>query len=198
MGPEHSTIPTSVVLHSAGLKLAVPSNPYDAKGLLKSAIRDNNPVVYVWHKALLPMPGEIPDEDYTVPFGVAEVKREGTDVTVVGISNMVNFALDVADELDGQSSVEVIDPRTLEHFDLETVLESVEKTNRLVIVDEDRERCNFAGELGFKIQEQAFDSLDAPIQRVCAKNYPIAGGFMEQHVLPSRATLKAAIQGAVA
>jgi pyruvate/2-oxoglutarate/acetoin dehydrogenase E1 component len=196
---EHSRIPSALILHHPGLKLVVPSDPYDAKGLLKTAIRDDNPVVYFWHKAIMGMKGEVPEEEYTIPFGQAAVKRQGDDVTVVAVSNMVNFAMDVARELATEGiSVEVIDPRTLEPLDLGTVLHSVEKTNRLVIVDEDTERCGFAAELGLQIVEHGFDLLDTPIQRVCAANYPIAGGFMEQHVLPSRARLKAAIQGAVA
>jgi pyruvate dehydrogenase E1 component beta subunit len=195
---EHSHIPTSLTLHHPGLKLVVPSNPYDAKGLLKTAIRDDNPVVYFWHKAIMGMKGQVPEEEYTIPFGQADIKREGSDVTVVGVSHMVNFALDVAKDLEGEISVEVIDPRTLEPLDLDTILDSIEKTNRVVIVDEDTERCSFAAELGFQIIEHGFDLLDAPIQRVCAANYPIAGGFLEQHVLPSRAKIKAAIQEVIA
>ena len=191
---EHSQIPSAMVLHSPGLKLAVPSTPYDAKGLLKAAIRDDNPVCFFWHKLLMGLTGDVPEEDYTVPFGVAEVKREGSDVTVVANSMMVQYALQVAQELEGQISVEVVDPRTLEPLDLDTILESVTKTGRVVIADEDTERCGFAGELGFQIMEHAFDSLDAPIKRVCAANYPIAGGYIEQHILPNAAKLSAAIR----
>jgi len=194
---EHSQIPSTLVLHSPGLKLALPSNPYDAKGLLKTAIRDNNPVCFFWHKLLLGMKGEVPEEEYTIPFGVAEVKREGTDVTVVAVSNMVNLALAAAQELQGKISVEVIDPRTLEPLDMDTILKSVEKTGRVVIVDEDTERCGFAAELGFQIQNKVFDSLDAPIRRVCAANYPIAGGYMEKCVLPQQSQIKAAIEAQV-
>jgi pyruvate dehydrogenase E1 component beta subunit len=125
------------------------------------------------------------------------VKREGTDVTVVGISKMVNNALEVAQELEGKISVEVIDPRTLEPFDIETVLQSVDKTGHLVVVDEDTERCGFPAELAFQVQDMAFDSLDAPIKRVCAANFPIAGGYMEQHILPQSAQIKAAIEEVV-
>jgi pyruvate dehydrogenase E1 component beta subunit len=107
---------------------------------------------------------------------------------------MVNYTLEVAKDIEGEISVEVIDPRTLEPLDIETILKSLEKTNRLVIVDEDTERCSFAAELGFQINELGFDLLDAPIERVCARNMPIAGGFMEQHVLPSRDKIKQAIR----
>jgi pyruvate dehydrogenase E1 component beta subunit len=195
---EHSQIPSAAVLHKPGLKLALPSNPYDAKGLLKTAIRDNNPVIYFWHKALMAMPGEVPEDEYVIPFGVADIKREGSDVTVVAISKMVNHALEVARELEGEISVEVIDPRTLEPFDIDTVLQSVDKTGHLVIVDEDTERCGFPAEIAFQVQEMAFDSLDAPIKRVCAANFPIAGGYMEQHILPQPAQIKAAIEEVVA
>jgi pyruvate dehydrogenase E1 component beta subunit len=191
---EHSQVPTGPILHSPGLKLAVPSNPYDAKGLLKTAIRDNNPVCYFYHKTLIMMTGEVPEEEYTIPFGVADVKKEGTDVTVVAVSAMVNHALAVADELEGKISVEVIDPRTLEPLDLDTVLKSVEKTGRLVIVDEDTERCGFAGELCAQVVEKAFDLLDAPVKRVCAANVPIAGGYLEKHVLPQPAQIKTAVE----
>jgi pyruvate dehydrogenase E1 component beta subunit len=194
LGNEHSHIPSASVLHSPGLKLAVPSSPFDAKGLLKAAIRDNNPVCYFWHKGLMGMTGEVPEEEYVVPFGVAEVKRQGSDVTVVANSLMVNHALNVANQLEGSISVEVIDPRTLEPLDLNTILESVEKTGRVVIVDEDIKRCGFAAELGFQIQKKAFSILKAPIQRICAANYPIAGGHMEEHVLPGPDQIKAAIE----
>jgi len=195
---EHSKLPSAMVLHHPGLKLAVPSNPYDAKGLLKTAIRDDNPVCYFWHLALMAMPGEIPDEEYTVPFGVAEVKREGSDITVLAISNMVNLALEVAEKLAGKISVEVIDPRTLEPFDMEAVVKSVEKTGHLVIVDEDTENCGFAAELGFRIQDKIFDELDAPVKRVCGANYPIAGGYLEQHVLPKQEQILKAIEDTLA
>jgi pyruvate dehydrogenase E1 component beta subunit len=195
---EHSHIPSSLVLRSPGLKLAVPSNPYDAKGLLKTAIRDDNPVCFFWHKVLMMKKGDVPEEEYTIPFGLANIRREGTDVTVVAVSNMVNYALAVADELEGRISVEVIDPRTLEPLDMETILKSVEKTGHVVVVDEDTERCGLPAEIGFQIQEKAFDSLDAPIKRVCAANYPIAGGHMEKHILPQPAQIKAAIEAVMA
>ncbi len=182
---EHSKFPAAMVLHHPGLKLALPSNPYDAKGLLKTAIRDDDPVCYFWHIQQMAMQGKVPEEEYTIPFGVADIKREGSDVTVLAVSRMVQLALKAAKQLEGEISVEVIDPRTLEPFDMDAVINSVEKTGHLVIVDEDTECCGFPAELGFRIQEQAFDELDGPIRRVCAANFPIAGGHMEQRVLPS-------------
>jgi pyruvate dehydrogenase E1 component beta subunit len=196
LGNEHSHVPSTMVLHSPGLKLAIPSTPHDAKGLLKSAIRDNNPVCFFWHKGLMGMTGDVPQEDYTVPFGVAEVKRQGSDVTVVANSLMVTYALEVASQLDGELSVEVIDPRTLEPLDMDTIMDSVSKTGRVVIVDEDIERCGFAAELAFQIQKKAFSTLKAPIQRVCAANYPIAGGYMEEQILPGTLQIRAAIEAA--
>jgi pyruvate dehydrogenase E1 component beta subunit len=195
---EHSRIPEALVLHHPGLKLAVPSNPYDAKGLLKTAIRDDDPVVFFWHKAIMGMKGEVPEDEYLIPFGIADVKRTGQDVTVVATSNMVNLALKAATGLaDEGIDVEVIDPRTLEPLDLETILKSVSKTNRLVIADEDTQRCGFAAELAMQVVEHGFDLLDAPIKRVCAANYPIAGGFMEEHLLPGQAQIETAIRQAL-
>jgi pyruvate/2-oxoglutarate/acetoin dehydrogenase E1 component len=194
VGPEHSQCPESVMMHTAGLKVVLPSTPYDAKGLLKTAIRDNNPVVFFYHKRLLGIPGEVPEEEYTIPFGVADVKREGKDVTVVATSYMVKHALDVAEELKDKVSVEVIDPRTLEPLDIDTIVESVKKTGRVVIVDEDMKRCSVSAEIGMQIMENAFDSLDAPIQRVASANMPIAGAYMEQYVLPQPKDIVAAIE----
>ncbi|MBW1682016.1 MAG: hypothetical protein JRF59_09450 [Deltaproteobacteria bacterium] len=198
LGNEHSQCPFSLVLRSPGLKLAAPSDPYDAKGLLKTAIRDNNPVVYFFHKGLLGMSGPVPEEDYTIPFGQAVVRREGDDVTVVAPSFMGFWAIAAAEELKDRFSVEVIDPRTLEPLDLDTILVSVRKTGHLVILDEDTERCGFAAELAMQVMEKAFDDLDAPIKRVCAANYPIPGGVMEKYVIPQPEQVMAAIEEVMA
>ncbi len=194
VGPEHSQCPESIFLHTPGLKLVLPSTPYDAKGLLKTAIRDNNPVVFFYHKRLLGATGEVPEEEYTVPFGMADIKREGKDVTVVATSRMVQFSLEAASELEGKLSVKVVDPRTLEPLDIDTIIESVRKTGRVVIVDEDTLRCDVSAEIGMQIMEKAFDSLDAPIQRVGAANLPIAGALMEQYVLPRPEDIVSAIE----
>jgi pyruvate/2-oxoglutarate/acetoin dehydrogenase E1 component len=195
---EHSRCPLAMILHHPGLKLVLPSTPYDAKGLMKTAIRDDNPVCFFFHKLLLGAKGPVPEEEYTIPFGVADIKKEGSDVTVVATGLMVHYALGAAKELEGKVSVEVIDPRSLEPLDLPTILKSVEKTGRVVIIDEDTERCGFAAELATQIMEQSFDSLDAPIKRVCAANYPIPGGPLERNVLPQPQQVKAAIEGMVA
>ena len=194
---EHSKTPIVPLLHFPGIKVVLPSTPYDAKGLLKTAIRDNNPVFFLWHKALGFSAGEVPDGEYTIPFGVADVKKVGSDVTVVASGMMVHYALKVAAELEGKISVEVIDPRSFEPLDLNTILKSVEKTGRLVIVDEDTERCGFAAELGFQVMEKAFDLLDAPIKRVCSPNYPIPGGYVEEAYLPNPDKISAAVKEVV-
>jgi len=197
LGPEHSQSPAGVVLHTPGLKLAMPSDAYSAKGLMKTAIRDNNPVVFFFHMRLLAAVGPIPDEEYTLPFGVADIKREGSDVTVVATSYMVDLALQAATALEDRISVEVIDPRTLEPLDIDTIIRSVEKTGRAVIVDEDVRRGGVGAEIGMQIMERAFDSLDSPVQRVGAADLPIAAGYMEQYVLPQTKDVVAAIESAV-
>jgi pyruvate/2-oxoglutarate/acetoin dehydrogenase E1 component len=194
LGPDHSHCPYSVVLHHPGMKVVVPSTPYDAKGLLKTAIRDNNPVCFFFHKALIGLKEDVPEDDYTIPMGKAVVRCEGSDVTVVAASYMNHLALKAAEKVKDEVSVEVIDPRTLEPFDLDTVLASVSKTGRVVVVDEDTERCGFGGELVAQIVEHAFDELDAPIKRVCAANYPIASGGYERFVLPNLDQVVAAIR----
>jgi pyruvate/2-oxoglutarate/acetoin dehydrogenase E1 component len=193
VGPEHSQTMESVIMHTPGLKLVVPSNAYDAKGLLKTAIRDNSPVVFLYHKLLLGAMGDCPEEEYTIPFGVADIKQKGTDVTVIATAYMVNLALKAAKQLEGKVSVEVIDLRTLEPLDINTIITSVKKTGRVVIVDEDTLRCGVHSEIAMQIMEKAFDSLDCPIQRVGAANMPIPGGFLEAHVLPKVEDIVAAI-----
>ena len=198
LGPEHSQCPESFIMHKPGLKLVVPSDPYSAKGLLKTAIRDDNPVVFFYHKRLLGLQGEIPEEEYMIPFGVADIKRKGTDVTVVATSYMVQLALQVAEEMKDKVSIEVVDPRTLEPLDIDTIADSARKTGRGVIVDEDTRRCGVGAEIGMQIMENAFDSLDAPIQRVAAANLPIPGAYMEQYVLPQPKDIVAAIEAVIA
>lgn len=195
LGPDHSKCMESFILRAPGLKLVIPSSPYDAKGLLKTAIRDNNPVVFYEHKSLLGVVGPVPDEEYTVELGVADVKREGSDVTVVATGYMVRLTLQVADILQSEKdlSIEVIDPRTLEPLDMETIVKSVKKTHRVVIVDEDTLRCGPHAEIGMQIMKEAFDYLDAPVERVGAANYPIAAGYLEQFILPQPQQISDAI-----
>jgi pyruvate dehydrogenase E1 component beta subunit len=194
IGAEHSESPHAYIMHTPGLKLALPSTPYDAQGLMKTAIRDNNPVFFFYHKLLMGAVGEVPEEEYAIPFGKADVKRAGIDVTVVATSNMVSLSLDVARELEGNISVEVIDPRTLEPLDIDTIIESVRKTGHAVVVDEDTKRCGVTAEIAAQITERAFDELEAPVRRVAAANIPIPGGIAEEHCLPQRSNIAAAVE----
>lgn len=193
LGAEHSQCPEAVVMHTPGLKLVVPSNAYDAKGLMKTAIRDDNPVVFFYHKVLLGSKSDIPDEEYTIPFGEAKIVREGTDVTVVATGLMVSYCLQVAESLKDKVSMEIIDPRTLEPLDIDTIITSVKKTGRAVVVDEDTTRCGVGAEIAMQIIENAFDYLDAPVKRLGAANSPIPGGIMEKYVLPYPKDIEAVI-----
>lgn len=181
-------------LHQPGIKVAMPSTPYDAKGMFKAAIRDNNPVMIPWHMGLMMDKGHVPEEDYIVPLGVAKVVREGSDVTVLANSLQLKNALAVAKKLEGKIDVEVIDPRTFEPFDMPTVLKSLAKTNRLVIVDEDWERNGFAATISARVMEEGFDLLDAPVRRVTFPNIPIPGGYMEPYIMPNPTKIEAAIR----
>jgi acetoin:2,6-dichlorophenolindophenol oxidoreductase subunit beta len=160
--------------HVPGLKVALPSTPRDAKGLLKTAIRDDNPVVFFEDKMMYKMKGVVPDGDYTIPFGVADVKREGRDVTIVATSSMVQVALGAADKL-GQLDIqaEVIDPRTMWPLDEHTLIESVKKTSRAIVVDEGYSRYGVTAEIASVIAEGAFHYLDAPVKRIGAMHVPI-------------------------
>jgi acetoin:2,6-dichlorophenolindophenol oxidoreductase subunit beta len=186
--------------HHPGIKVAMPSTPYDAKGMFKAAIRDNNPVVIPWHMGIMMLKGEVPDvgEDYVVPLGVADVKRDGTDVTVLANSLQLQHALKVAEKLEGELSVEVIDPRSFVPFDMDTLLRSLEKTNRLVVVDEDWESGGFAATVSARVMEQGFDLLDAPVTRVTLPNMPVPGGYMEEYVAPNPERIEAAIRAVCA
>ena len=197
---QHSQSLEAWFMHTPGLKVAVPSTPYDAKGLLKAAIRDDNPVIFLEHKALYVTKGQVPEGEYLVPFGVADVKREGTDVTIVGIHTMVNRALAAAEKLEAEGiSVEVIDPRTLVPLDIETILRSVRKTKHLIISHEAVERCGIAAEIAMQVIDCAFDYLDAPIVRVCGKNVPIPYNIaLERLAIPQEEDLIAAVHKVLA
>ncbi len=159
--------------HLPGMLVAMPSTPYDAKGLLKTAIRLDDPVMFIEQKLLYNTAGPVPEEEYTIPFGLADVKREGTDCTVVATSMTVRKALKAADLLQGEGiSVEVVDPRTLFPLDMETIVESVKKTSRLVVTHEAPERGGFAAEVVAQVSDKAFGYVDAPIQRICAPSVP--------------------------
>jgi acetoin:2,6-dichlorophenolindophenol oxidoreductase subunit beta len=171
---QHSQSLHAWLSHVPGLKVAMPSTPYDAKGLLKTAIRDDNPVVFFEDKMMYKQKGPVPEEEYTIPFGVADVKREGEDITIVATSSMVQVALGAAEMLEKVGvSAEVIDPRTTWPLDEKTLVESAKKTSRAIVVDEGYGRYGVTGEIASVIAEGAFYSLDAPVKRMGAMHVPI-------------------------
>ena len=197
LAAQHSQSPYSMWMHLAGLKIVLPSAPADAKGLLKSAIRDNNPVVSFECSRLMTATGPVPDGEHLVPIGVAEVKRTGTDVTIVGLAYYVAEALAVAEELAREGiSIEVVDPRTLVPLDAETLRASVRKTGRVVIVDEAPATCSAASEIAAVLTEDAetFRALRAPVRRVCAAPVPVPyTPSLERAALPGRDDITAAV-----
>jgi len=173
-GAQHSQSIEAWYVHTPGLVVVLPSTPYDAKGLLKAAIRDDNPVIFLEHKAMYSLKGQVPDEEYVVPLGQADVKRTGRDATVVAAGYMVHFALEAADQLAAEGiEIEVIDPRTLKPLDEETIYGSVRKTNRAVVVQEACKTAGVGAEWGMLIYENCFDWLDAPVVRVTGQDVPI-------------------------
>ena len=172
---QHSQALESWYAYFPGLKVVMPSTPADAKGLLKSAIRDDDPVIFIEQERMYGIKGEVPeDDDFTIPLGVAEIKREGTDATIVVRSLMVPTALKAAEQLEQQGvSCEVIDPRTIRPLDIETIVKSVKKTNRVVIAEESHPFCGVAAEISAEINERAFDYLDAPVRRVSGEDVPM-------------------------
>lgn len=195
----HSQSLEAWFMHVPGLYVAVPSTPYDAKGLLKAAIRGKNPVLFCEHKLLYPVEGEVAEEEYTIPFGVADVKREGDDATVVATLYMVHKALKAAEELEAEGiSVEVVDPRTLTPLDKRTIIDSVKKTGRLVVVSEDCKTAGVSAEIAAIVAEEAIDYLDAPIKRVAEPDTPIPfSPPLEQYVIPDEKAIIRAVKEVV-
>jgi pyruvate dehydrogenase E1 component beta subunit len=193
---QHSQCLESWFMHVPGLKVAMPSTPYDAKGLLISAIRDDNPVVFLEHKILYANEGEVPAGEYTIPFGQADIKREGTDVTIVATAQMVHLSLSAAEKLAGEGiSVEVVDPRTLSPLDEDTIIKSVQKTHRLVIVHEEVKFAGSGAEIAAIVAEKAFDYLDAPIIRVAAPFCPVPfSPPLEAEFIPSEGQIIDAVK----
>lgn len=202
---QHSQTLWGTFAHLPGMKVVVPSNPYDAKGLMISAIRDDNPVIYIFHKGVLGLgwmknnpraTGPVPEDPYTVPIGKAAVAREGTDVTVVTISLSVHRALDAAEQLENEGiSVEVLDLRSLVPLDREAILDSVRKTHRLLVVDEDYKSFGMTGEVITTAVEGAFDYLDAPPARIAIPDVPIPySRVLEQFVLPDADKIVAGVK----
>jgi acetoin:2,6-dichlorophenolindophenol oxidoreductase subunit beta len=184
---QHSQSLHAWVAHVPGLKVAVPSTPYDAKGLLKSAIRDDNPVVFFEDKMMFATKGPVPEEEYTLPLGVADVKREGEDLTIVATSSMVYVALEAAELLEQEGvSAEVVDPRTLVPLDRETLVASVVKTGRALVVDEGHTSYGVSAELAAVLADEAFWHLDAPVKRLAALDVPIPfSPVLEDETVPT-------------
>jgi pyruvate/2-oxoglutarate/acetoin dehydrogenase E1 component len=198
LAAQHSQSPYSMFMNLAGLKMFLPSTPYDMKGLLKTAIRDNNPVISFESNRLMTRKGPVPDEDYTIPLGKADIKREGSDVTVVALAWLVHEAVAAAEELAQEGiSIEVIDPRTLAPLDTQTIRNSVQKTGRLVVADEAGPTAGFSAEVAAVATEDAatFARLKAPVKRVCALQVPIPySPVLEDHVFPDRKRIVAGIR----
>ena len=183
----HSQSLESLWTHFPGIYVVMPSTPYDAKGLLKAAIQDDNPVMFIEHKMLYKNKGAVPQEDYVIPFGVADVKRKGKDVTLISYSRMVLRGLEAAEALAEEGiDVEVIDLRTLNPLDMDTIIESVKKTGRVVCVTESYKNTSFINEVMAQINEEAFDWLDAPMVRVAAANVPVPRAeALEDEAIPN-------------
>ena len=170
-----------------GLKVVVPSTPYDVKGLLLASIEDNDPVIFFEDKTLYNMTGDVPEGYYTIPLGKAEIKRAGADLTIVAIGKQVHTAMEAAEILSKKGiEAEIVDPRSISPLDEDTILASVEKTNRLIIVDEANPRCNVATDIAAMVADKGFDFLDAPIKRVTAPHTPVPfSPVLEDLYLPS-------------
>jgi Pyruvate/2-oxoglutarate dehydrogenase complex, dehydrogenase (E1) component, eukaryotic type, beta subunit len=195
---QHSQALEAMYANFPGLKVVMPSTPADAKGLLKSAIRDDNPVIFMEQETMYGMKGEVPDdEDFTIPLGVADVKREGTDCTIVARSFTVPQALQAAELIHKEYgvSVEVVDPRTIKPLDIDTIVKSVKKTNRLVIAEESHAFASVGAEIAFQVVENAFDYLDAPIRRISTVEAPMPyARNLELAALPSVEKIVAAVK----
>ncbi|KZL89674.1 alpha-ketoacid dehydrogenase subunit beta [Clostridium magnum] len=184
---QHSQSLEAWLTHVPGIKVVYPSTPADAAGLLLTAIDDDNPVAFIEHKAMYGLKGEVPDDIKPIPFGVADIKREGNDVTIIATGKMVHEALKAAEQLSKDGiEVEVVDPRTLFPLDKETIFNSVNKTGKVVVVTEENKRGGYGGEISAMISEEIFDSLDAPVVRIGALNTPIPfAPNLESYVIPA-------------
>ena len=193
---QHSQCLYPVFTHIPGLKVVTPATPYDAKGLLIQAIRDNDPVIFCEHKALYTLEGDVPEEPYALPFGEANIVREGDDVSIVTLGRMVHVATEAAEALSGDGiECEVVDLRTTSPLDEDTVLETVENTGRLVVLDEAHPRCNIATDIAAMVCEKAFDSLKGPIKQVCAPHTPVPfAGTLEDLYIPDADAVQKAVK----
>lgn len=198
-GPEHSTCPEAALLPATGTYIVIPSTPYDAKGLLKSAIRDDNPVAFFEHKGMYSLKGEVPEEEYLIPLGQADVKRAGSDVSVIAWGRLVHRALEAAEMAAADGiDVEVLDPRGLRPLDTEAIVRTVEKTGRVVVTHEAGRTGGAGAEIAAIIAETCLTSLEAPIRRVCGIETPIPQSVhLEQFIIPTARDLYAAIKETV-
>ena len=193
---QHSQGLYPIFTHIPGLKVVVPSTPYDAKGLLIQSIRDNDPVIFCEHKVLYDMEGELPEESYAIPFGEANFVREGDDITIVAIGRMVHIATEAADNLAKEGvQCEIVDPRTTSPLDEDSILESVEKTGRLVVVDESGPRCGMAADIASMVATRAFNDLKAPIQTVTPPHTPVPfSDYLEDLYIPDVVQVEDAVR----
>ncbi len=200
LAAQHSQSMEAYFYHVPGLKIVRPGTPKDAKGLLKSAIRDDDPVIFIESELLYGTKGEVPDGEYTIPLGVGEIKREGRDVTIVAYSTMLLLALQAAEELEKEGiSAEVVDPRTLRPLDTEIIIESVKKTNRVIVLESGAGFAGIGSGIGTIISEQAFDYLDAPVERVTGANAPTPyAKNLERAKVPSKERVVAAVKKVLA
>jgi len=199
LAAQHSQVVEGLYAYVPGLKVVLPSTPYDAKGLLKSAVRDNNPVVFIEGEVLYGRKGQVPEEEYTIPLGKGDIKREGEDITVIAWSKMVYVALDAAAELAKNGiEVEVIDPRSIRPLDEALILQSVKKTNRCVIIEEGWPFAGAGAEISYRITNRVFDYLDAPVMRVTGEDVPMPyAKNLEHQALPSVEKVVAAVKNAL-
>ena len=197
---QHSQSFHALFMHIPGLYVAAPSTPYDAKGLLIEAVKNDNPVIFVEHKKLYAEKGPVPEERYTIPFGKAEIKRKGNDITIVATHAMVLRSLVAAEEAAKEGiDVEIVDPRTLTPLDKVTILDSVKKTGRLLVTDEGHKTCGVAAEISALVAEEAIFYLKAPVYRVCSPDTPVPfSPLLEQAYIPDEKDLMAAIKGLMA
>ena len=196
LSAQHSQSLESWFYHIPGLKVAMPSTAYDAKGLLKTAVRDNGPVIFIEHKMIYPIKGPVPEKQYTIPFGKADIKRKGKDITILAYGNMLLKSLESAEEL-GREGVncEVIDPRTLVPLDIDAIIDSVKKTGRLVIISEACRRGSVASDISARVTEKVFEYLKAPVKIVAGLNTPIPYNLtLEQASIPQKADIVKAVK----
>jgi pyruvate dehydrogenase E1 component beta subunit len=196
LGAQHSQLLESWYAHIPGLKVVMPSYPSDAKGLLKASIRDDNPVIFIEHALLYTMKGPVPEGEYIVPLGKADVKREGTDITLIAYSRMVYEALEAAQLLESQGiSAEVVDPRTMRPLDIETIANSVKKTGRVAIIQEDWQMASMSSEIAAQVMEHAFDYLDSPVLRISSADTPMPyARDLEQAAIPKSERIAQAVK----